>query len=96
MNYFRNAISNTIHTFLNILVRNFPQMTKKIPDQFKRREMCEQAVKEDAFLFKYVADEFIAQEMCEEALSTNSWYLEYVPDELKTRKICDQAVSSDP
>ena len=67
-------------------------MLEAVPDYFKTRKMCNDAVKKRPWQLKYVPDYFKTQEMCNDVVEKVSWALEYVPDRVKTQKMFDGAV----
>ena len=74
---------------------NIPLIFKYIPDEFKTKEMCENAVKNSYNMcLQYVPDELKTKEMCENAVknSYSGICLQFVPDNLKTNEMCDIAI----
>ena len=66
-------------------------MFEYVPDRFKSREMCEQAVKENPYLLQFVPDALKRSEICEKAVSRDPWRLSCVPDRFITQAMREQA-----
>ena len=63
-----------------------------VPDHLKRKEMYNEAVRNDTWALRYVPDHLKTQEMCDQAVCIYTLSLVYVPDHLKTHDMCDKTV----
>ena len=64
-----------------------------ILEQLQTLEMCEQAVKEDVYLFPFVRNALKTTEMCEFAFKEDVQLFEFVPKRFKTSEMCEEAVN---
>ena len=71
-------------------------MLGNVPDQYKRQEMCDTAVREDPFFFQGVSDWFVTQEMCNKAVRIEPCMLDDVRDHFKTQEMYSEAVRIEP
>jgi Domain of unknown function (DUF4116) len=58
---------------------------KKVPKEFINNELCETALKQNAWAFQYVPTELMTAKMCEKAVAKNGNLIEFVPKKLKTK-----------
>ena len=54
-------------------------MLEFVPDQYKMREMCNEAVQSDPWMLEDVPDQYKTREMCNEAVEKEPRLLEHVP-----------------
>ena len=71
-------------------------MMKYVPDHFKRKEMYNEAVRNNPYVLMHVHDHFKTQEMCNKAIEVSPWQLNYISDQYKTQRMCDKAVEYNP
>ena len=67
-------------------------LMESVPDHFKRKEMYNEAVRNDTWALRHVPDHLKTQEMCDETVRIYTLSLVYVPDHLKTHDMCDKTV----
>jgi hypothetical protein len=63
-----------------------------IPEEFRTKERCESAIKQNGYNIKYVPKELRTKELCESAIKQNGYALGNIPEELRTPKLCELAV----
>ena len=55
-----------------------------VPEEYRTKELCELAVKQNGEALYYVLEKYITQELCNLAVQQNGMALEFVPLELRT------------
>ena len=65
-------------------------MSLLVSDHFKTQEMCNEAVRNNAYIHP-----FKTEEMSDDAVEASPWQVKYVPDQYKTQKMYDEAVIDD-
>ena len=71
-------------------------LMKYVPDHFKRKEMYNEAVRNNPWTLEHVPDHFKTQEMCIKAVEVFSGLLWSVPGHFKMQDICDKVVGKVP
>ena len=71
-------------------------LMKYVPDHFKRKEMYNEAVRNNPWTLEHVPDHFKTQEMCIKAVEVFSGLLWSVPGHFKMQDICDKEVGKVP
>ena len=67
-----------------------------VPDCFKTKQMCREAVEIGLQSLVYVPDSYKTQELFNEAVDVGPLSLGFAPDQYKTREMCDKVVTHDP
>ena len=67
-------------------------LMKYVPDHFKRKEMYNEAARNNPWPLEHVSDHFETQKICIKAAEVFSGLLWSVPDYFKRQDICDKAV----
>ena len=65
-----------------------------IPEEYRTKELCELAVKQNGQALQLVPEELRIKELCEIAAKQDGLSLYFVPEELKTKKIYELAVQN--
>ena len=66
-----------------------------VPDHFKRKEMYNEAVRNNPWALRHAPDNLKAQDMSNEAVCLRPHLLQYVPFHLRMQEICDKPVRDD-
>ena len=73
-----------------------PRWIREIPEHLETSEMCNEAVAQSSYAWRYVPDYFKTQEMCNDAVSNNPAVLFLVPNCFKTQDMCVKALEVEP
>ena len=98
-------------TYDEAVARN-PCMLRRVPDHFKKQEMCENAVRMNSGREKFrtpcglllpmpsilffIPDHLKTRGTCEKAVEKNLWGLDDVLDDFKTQGMCNESVCREP
>ncbi|MDR2583581.1 MAG: DUF4116 domain-containing protein [Fibromonadaceae bacterium] len=76
-------------------VKQYGWMLNYVPEAFRTKELCYNAVKNNGDSLRYVPEKFKTKELCAQATEQNGCALQYVPEEFKTEEFCHKAVEQD-
>lgn len=81
-------------TYLLQMVQNDGLKIKYIKDDYKEKEICIAAVKENVLAFKYIPDSKLSYDICLEAVKKDGIILYHIPSKYIDYNLCLEAVKS--
>ena len=88
-----NGINKMIELLFKMMFQDILlDLMKYVPDHFKRKEMYNEAVRNNPYMLRHVPDHFKTQEMCDKAVEIDPFILWSVRDWYKTQEMCDKTV----